>query len=47
MRWAGKVARMRDEKCGKKFWPENLKERNYSEDLDVEGKIILGWILGK
>jgi hypothetical protein len=25
----------------------NLKERDYSEDLDACGKIILDWILGK
>jgi hypothetical protein len=25
----------------------NLKERNHSEDLEVDGRIILGWILRK
>jgi hypothetical protein len=30
-----------------KFWPENLKGRYDSEDLDINGKIILEWILGK
>jgi len=30
-----------------KFWPENLKGRDHAEDLDVNGKIILKWILGK
>jgi hypothetical protein len=30
-----------------KFWPENLKEEDHSEDLDVDGRIILKWILGK
>jgi hypothetical protein len=30
-----------------KFWSENLKGRDYSEDLGVDGKIILEWILGK
>jgi hypothetical protein len=29
------------------FWFENLKGRYYFEDLDVKGKIILKWILGK
>jgi hypothetical protein len=28
-------------------WLGNLKERYYLEDLDVEGRIILEWILGK
>jgi hypothetical protein len=29
------------------FWFENLKGRNHSEDLGVEGRIILEWILGE
>jgi hypothetical protein len=28
-----------------KFLSENLKRRDYIEDLDVDGRIILGWIL--
>jgi hypothetical protein len=28
-----------------KYWPENLKERDQSEDLEVDGRIILEWIL--
>jgi hypothetical protein len=31
----------------KKFLSENLKERDYSENLGVDGKIILEWILEK
>jgi hypothetical protein len=27
------------------FWLENLKERDYSEDLGVDERIILEWIL--
>jgi hypothetical protein len=30
-----------------KFWSENLKERDHSEDLGVYGRIILDWISGK
>jgi hypothetical protein len=30
-----------------KFWPENMKGRNHSEDLGVNGEIISDWILGK
>jgi hypothetical protein len=30
-----------------KFWLEDLKRRDHSEDLDVNGSIILEWILGK
>jgi hypothetical protein len=29
------------------FWFENLKRRDYLEDLGIDGKIILEWILGK
>jgi hypothetical protein len=28
------------------FWLENLKGRDHLEDLGIEGKIILEWILG-
>jgi hypothetical protein len=30
-----------------KFWLENLKERNHFEDLWIDGKIVLEWILGE
>jgi hypothetical protein len=30
-----------------RFWLENLKGRDHSEDLGIDGKIILEWILGK
>jgi hypothetical protein len=29
------------------FWLENVKGGDNSEDLGVNGKIILDWILGK
>jgi hypothetical protein len=29
------------------YWLENLKGRDHSEDLGIDGKIILEWILGK
>jgi hypothetical protein len=37
----------RDEKCVQKFWFESLKGRDNSEDLVVDGRIILKWILWK
>jgi hypothetical protein len=30
-----------------KFWLENLKGRNHSEDLGIDGRIILELILGE
>jgi hypothetical protein len=45
MRWAGHVERVGEKRNTCKFWMENLKERDHCEDLDIEGKIILIWIL--
>jgi hypothetical protein len=30
-----------------KFWPGNWKERDHSDDLGIDGRIILEYILGK
>jgi hypothetical protein len=30
-----------------KLWSVSLKVRDHSEDIGVDGKIILTWILGK
>jgi len=40
MRWAGHVTRMRDEMITV-FWLDNLKGNDHSDDLDVDGRIIL------
>jgi hypothetical protein len=45
MRWARNVACMGE--MYTKFLSENLKGRDRSEDLGVDEKIILEWILGK
>jgi hypothetical protein len=37
----------RDEKLGQDFDPKNFKGRDHSEDLGVDGKIILKLILKK
>jgi hypothetical protein len=45
-RWVGHVARMREEiKC--MFWWESPKEREHSEDRDVDGRMGSEWILGR
>jgi len=36
----------RDEKCIQELWLENQKGRD-SEDVGIDGKIILEWILEK
>jgi hypothetical protein len=34
-----------DEKCIQNILSKNLKGRDYMEDLSIDGKIILAWIL--
>jgi hypothetical protein len=29
------------------FWLVNLKGRDYSEDIGIDGEIILEWIIGQ
>jgi hypothetical protein len=45
MRWAGYVACMNDKNCTKKLWPENLKRKDHLEDLDMDRKIFLKFVL--
>jgi hypothetical protein len=46
MRWAGHVARM-ERRMFTKFLLESLKRSDRSEDIDVDGRIILKWTLRK
>jgi hypothetical protein len=46
MRWAGHVARMREEVCTG-FWWGSLRERDHWGDPDVDGRIILRGIFRK
>jgi hypothetical protein len=46
MSWGGHVTHMRDTRNAI-FWLENLKGRILLEDIGIDGKIILDWILGK
>jgi len=47
MRWAGNVARMGSGEACTEFWWGNLRERDHWRDPDVDGRIILRWILRK
>jgi hypothetical protein len=47
IRWAGHVARMGEVKNAYKMFNGKLNGRDHKEDLSVDGKIILEWILGK
>jgi len=40
MRWAGHVARMEILEMYTTFWLENLKEKDHSQDLGVDEKIL-------
>jgi hypothetical protein len=44
MIWTEHVARMREMRIASIFWLENLKVKDHSEDLSVDGNVILGWI---
>ena len=43
--WEGHLARRGRRKVHPGFWCGNLKERDHVDDLDVDGRIILEWIL--
>jgi hypothetical protein len=47
MRWAGLVSLMGEVKNAYNIVVRRPKGKNHSEDLGVDGKIILEWILGK
>jgi hypothetical protein len=47
MRWAGHVTRMEEMRNAYKILVGNLKRRDRWEDLGIDGKIILEWILEK
>jgi hypothetical protein len=47
MRWEMHVARMGEVRNAYNILSEKLKGRDHTEDLGVDGKIILEWILAK
>ena len=47
MRWAGHVARMEEGRGVHKVLVSNLRKRDHWGDQDVDGRIILSWILRK
>jgi hypothetical protein len=46
MRWAGHVSRMEEVRNTYEIFVEKLEGKNHSDDLGVDGRIILEWILG-
>ena len=47
MRWAGQVARKTKNRDPTVLKTKNLKETDYLEDLDVDGRIMLKWVVKK
>jgi hypothetical protein len=47
MRWADYVACVGERSVIYKFWWVSLKKRDYLEELAVDGRVILKWILTK
>jgi hypothetical protein len=47
MRWVGYVARLGEKRTVYRLWQGNLKTGDQLEDLGVEGRVILNWILNR
>jgi hypothetical protein len=47
MQWAGQVVRVGEIRNAYKILVGNLKGKDHSKDLGVDGRIILEWTLGK
>jgi hypothetical protein len=45
MRWDGHVAFTEEKTGAYRFWWKHVRERNHLEDLGVDRRIILKWIL--
>jgi hypothetical protein len=47
MKWAGHVARIGERSSPSGYGCEELREGDHWENLDVDGRIMLKWILRK
>jgi hypothetical protein len=47
MMWMGNVARMSEKRVRSGFWLLNPKERDYVEDVSMDGRIVLRWLIKK
>lgn len=45
MRWLGHVARIGDRRGYARFWCADPKEGGHFEDLGIDGRVTLKWIL--
>jgi hypothetical protein len=45
MRWMGHVAQIGDRSVAYRVLVGDLRDRDHLEDLDIDGRIILKWIL--
>jgi hypothetical protein len=45
MRWVGHVVSIADRRVAYRFWLGNLRAIDHLDDLHIDGRIILEWII--